>query len=211
MPISVITADIVDSTTLTKPERLWLNARLNVLLTTINSNYFARYEQYRGDSFQCQTKDVKGLSAALVIKSYVKSLRFTEAENPPKKLDVRVSLAIGEMEIETEHLATSDGEAFRLSGKRLDGMKKEKRTFCITTKDLFERELETEGLLLDTLLSKATALQCGIVYEKLLGRTEESIAKALNIKQSTVNQHSTGAGWNAIYKTIQRFEEIYGS
>jgi hypothetical protein len=41
-----------------------------------------------------------------------------------------------------------------------------------------------------------------------MGYNEESIVKKLNKRQSTVNEQSTIAGWNAIEKAVQRFENV---
>jgi len=60
--------------------------------------------------------------------------------------------------------------------------------------------------LLDVLFSKMTRLQSEIVYYKLLGKSEEEIKNILKKSQSTINQHSTTAGWNAIENTIKYFE-----
>jgi hypothetical protein len=177
---------------------------------------------FRGDSFQCliHTPEM-ALKVALLIKTSIKSLNPSELkivtgnESQQKAFftnrlfDVRISLAIGEVTMETKQLATSDGEAFRLSGKRLDEMKKEKRTFCVSTKDTFEQELDTESFLLDTLVSKATALQCEVMYWKIFGQNETWIANKLKINQSAVNQRSSSGGWHAVEKMIKRYKEIY--
>jgi hypothetical protein len=42
----------------------------------------------------------------------------------------------------------------------------------------------------------------------LLGKSEEEIKNILKKSQSTINQHSTTAGWNAIENTIKYFERI---
>jgi len=41
-----------------------------------------------------------------------------------------------------------------------------------------------------------------------MGNNEESIVKKLNKRQSTVNEQSTIAGWNAIEKAVHRFENV---
>jgi hypothetical protein len=220
MKKAVITADIIQSTKLTIENRNWLNEKINESLIFLNKNPLLNigqvdFEKYRGDSFQCLVHNPKmALRTALLIKTYIKSLYLSEHTvglfTTRKSFDVRLSLALGEVEMETGELATSDGEAFRLSGRRLDDMKKEKRTFYITTNDDYKEELDTESFLLDTLLSSTTALQCEVMYWKIYGQNETWIAESLKINQSAVNQRSTGGGWQAIHKMIKRFDEMYG-
>ena len=62
--------------------------------------------------------------------------------------------------------------------------------------------------LLDVVLKKATSIQSEIVYNKLLGKQENEIAKLLNIKQPTVNRHSNSAGWPAIESAVKYFEKL---
>jgi hypothetical protein len=58
------------------------------------------------------------------------------------------------------------------------------------------------------MISKNTEKQCEVLYLKLMGNNEESIVKKLNKRQSTVNEQSTIAGWNAIEKAVHRFENV---
>ena len=61
--------------------------------------------------------------------------------------------------------------------------------------------------LLDHTINKATEKQSLILYLKLLGKSENEIAKELGISQSSVNQHSTSLGWNAIEKAVTFFHQ----
>jgi putative heme iron utilization protein len=41
-----------------------------------------------------------------------------------------------------------------------------------------------------------------------MGYNEDKISKKLKIYQSTVNEHSTGLGWNAIEMAVLFFEKL---
>ncbi|MDI1234535.1 MAG: hypothetical protein PSX81_09655 [bacterium] len=183
-------------------------------------------ELYRGDSFQCLLSDIStALRVAILIKTYIRSLNPSEPydiynrriPDKPKTIlrpqwlfDTRITIGIGEVESEMKSIATSDGEAFHISGRLLDEIKGSKQTIAMRTNDEHNDELETEMVLLDYIIARTTALQCEVVNLKLLDYTETKIANILNIQQSAVNQRSNSGGWYAIEKMVERFETIYG-
>ena len=50
-----------------------------------------------------------------------------------------------------------------------------------------------------------------IIYWNAKRSDEKQIVEKLNLKQSTVNQHSTSIGWQAIEKAVLFFENIMQS
>lgn len=216
---AVITSDLMQSSLMDKDVRMAMNEQIKELLHFLNEQAnprLERYEFFRGDSVQCLVSTADALRMALLIKTGVRSLAVpmnkSVAESDKDKTDladVRVSLAIGKIQIQAPELALSDGEAYQLSGRRLDEMKKEKRSFSIVTPDAHAEELETEAFLLDVLLQKTTAMQCQVFFWKILGLSETAIADKLGVNQSAVNQRSTAGGWHAIHQMIKRFEQLY--
>jgi hypothetical protein len=210
MKKAIITGDVIHSTKMSIQNRDWLIKEIeNKLNTLYKSPLIMQSEIYRGDSFQCQVKSKLGLKTALVLKTFIKSLRSEDFFDSKEEFDVRLSLGIGEVTSNSIKLGMSDGEAFHLSGRKLDEMKKQKITFAITTNDNFKDELAVESALMDFILSNTTALQCEVIYWKLHGNTEISIAEKLKIQQSAVNQRSTAGGWNVIEKVLKRYETMY--
>lgn len=220
---SVITADVVNSSGMTfdQKERLFECIR-DQLLRLQNSGVVTSSQLYRGDSFQCLLiNPALGLRAALILKTYIKSLDPATLKSSPlqeqtsglifidKMFDVRVSIGIGEVIHNKSEPGLSDGEAFQLSGRKLDDMKKQKLTFAISTDDTYKEELTTLSALLDFILSKTTALQCEVITLKLGGLTETDIAERLAVQQSAVNQRAAAAGYGAIETAVKRFESIY--
>lgn len=218
---AVITSDIVQSSSLSVEQRIPLLKHIEDTFITLNNQFSLVGEVYRGDSFQCLVHQSRhGLRVALLLKTRIKGWSPLEAkitkdlknstEEIKRSFDVRMSLAVGNVEMETNQVVTSDGEAFRLSGRRLDEMKKLKQHFSVISNDVYQKELSTESVLLDALLAKTTTLQCEVLYYKLLGQTEVAIADQLNIQQAAVNQRATSGSWHAIETALNRFEEIYG-
>ncbi len=224
---AVITADIIHSSKMSIEHREWLLKEIEQKLETLYKlPPVMESEMYRGDSFQCQLSTLRlGLRTALILKTFIKSLNPSEVTIVSDKqgiksqevfrtkriFDVRLSLGLGEVISNSTTIGMSDGEAFQLSGRMLDEMKKHKTSFGISTNDDFKEELATESALLDFILFNATALQCEVIYWKLQGITEINIAEKLTIQQAAVNQRSTAGGWQVIEKALKRFETIYAN
>lgn len=222
MNIAIISGDIINSGKLPGKERQLLYEKLEKFIKKEEQKGEGfRGEINQGDWFQCLIKDpTQALRYALILKSYLRS--FTETELPMGRvmksrkglsgltIDARIGIGIGKTDFLATRLGASDGPAFRLSGRLLEKIKKTNTTLAgeVEKKEALTKELETILLLLDFILSKTTALQCQVIYYKLLGKKETEIAKELHILQSAVNQRSTAAGWNAIEAAVLRFETI---
>jgi hypothetical protein len=226
MKKAVITGDLIQSTKMPNEGREWLFQCIAQALKKWNKDYEMKSEMYRGDSFQCLLNNpVNALRVALLIKTYIRSLHPCEPDNIEKTnsslqqketlhthwiFDARIAIGIAEVEQQGKSLAASGGPAFILSGRLVDELKHTKQAFGMATDDPYRDELETESILLDTIISKTTALQCEVINRKLLNYTEMKIAKELHVQQSAVNQRSSSGSWNAIHAMVKRFETIYG-
>ncbi len=218
---AVITADLIHSSLLPGGYRAWCMEKIGEKLKALQVWAKMESEIYRGDSFQSLLHAPgSALQVALVLKTYIKGLEPTQEEMKEmgyhawtdfqkQQVDVRISLAIGEVDNETGKIGTSNGEAFRLSGRQLDEMTGFKRSFGATSDDVYKQELETEAVLLDALLSRSTVSQCQVICFKLEGMTEMGIAEKLKINQSAVNQRASSGSWYAMEAVVKRFEKIY--
>ena len=134
----VITGDLVNSTNIAAE---WRQAVVGALykcaadfspLTPIN------IEMYRGDSFQVVVGNPEyALTVAVAFRAKLR------ASTPEKKemWDARVSVGIGDVSFESDNIVTSDGEAFRLSGRTLDTMGKKRLTISTPWCD-FNKSIE---------------------------------------------------------------------
>lgn len=224
---AVITGDIIQSTKMKAENREFVINELANNLKLLNKEYKMKSEIFRGDSFQCYLRDPKdALRVMLIIKTFIRGLNPSEAyeltaKRPNSKkipmiyplwiCDARIALGIGEVDKVGTKLGTSSGQAFLYSGHLLDALKGLKQQIAIATADDFNKELQTEAVLLDHIINKTTALQCQVLNYKLRGYTETIISNELGINQSAVNQRSNAAGWNAINTMVQRFEMIYSN
>lgn len=134
----------------------------------------------------------------------------------PYQIDARVSVGIGKADHISEAIGDSDGQAFRLSGGRLDVMKKLKQDLSVLTPwDDLNKELEIETALLDNIMMRWTRAQAITVFFALQGKGQDELVEMLSISQSAVSQSLRRSSYRALDLMLQRFEakiqELSGS
>ena len=224
MNYTVISGDIISSTSLKSEDKRALEVHLARLLTDLKTYFNAFGRVLKGDYIECVVPDAgQALQACLAIKSFVKTIPISEqtleeSKNRVKlfkEYGVRLAIGYGPLERFQPNEGIVDGEAIYLSGRTINTKSthnKEriviKNTLFFASKDAAMNKKWTAFLeLLDVLFTKATQRQCEVVYLKLVGHNEESISKKLGIDQSVVNRHSTNVGWNAIETATSYFNE----
>ena len=221
---TVISGDIVSSTSLNDVGRILIEDLLKELLIELNNSFNVYGRIIKGDYLECVVPEAhNALRVTLAIKSFVKSIPVKDIihykMNNRVKLfkthGIRLAIGYGELSRFNPEKEIIDGEAIYLSGRTINESVKYnkkrvviKNTLYFVSKDVkLNKEFEPLLALLDVLIGKATSKQCKVLYMKLMNYTENAIATKLNIKQSVVNQHSTSVGWNAIEKTVKFFSE----
>lgn len=223
MKIAVITGDVVNSTQMQAGARkLFFDALLRCF-QELETLYNIRIELFRGDSFQCVVSNIQdSLQLALEIMTFIRSLPpepsdvFPGGDErkktvSPLRYNVRISIGIGEVDFVHDSTLTSDGSAFRLSGRQLDEMKNKKQFLTIAADDDHHRELQMESVLLDVIMSNNTLQQNEVINKKLRGHIETEIAMMLSIKQPAVNQRLRAGGWHAIDAMLKHFKSLYNN
>jgi hypothetical protein len=148
---------------------------------------------------------------------FVKSLKIQIDNKINKRLSsfkehgIRVAVGVGELSILNKRKGIIDGEAIFLSGRAINEMtasdKKIKNTLAFRSSQESWNEAFTPLFsLLDVLLAGSTRAQSEIILYKLLNKSEKEISEILKKSQSTINQHSTAAGWYAIDRAVKYFE-----
>ncbi|MEI7725669.1 MAG: fumarate hydratase [Bacteroidota bacterium] len=220
----VISGDVIAYTSLSNTDKTNFETAVKQLLKDINIRFGTYGRMIKGDYLECYIPDpVNALRVALAIKSYVKSFSLELNDSKDKRINafktygIRLAIGIGEISRFDPQKGIIDGEAIYFSGRIIGESRttsdKEriviKSTLFIKTNDEnLNNEFEPLLALIDVLVSKATARQCKVLYLKLTGNNEEAIAKKLKLFQSTINEHSTSLGWNAIEKAVLHFEQI---
>lgn len=214
---AVITADVIDSTGLTKKQ---LTALLTTLQEIINDLQCGKKDQrklfalWRGDSIQGILEEPElSLRLALEIKAGINRLSDPDKKKKlPSRLawaDLKISIALGEITKWPASLASANEDLFRQSGLMLDALKNSSRKMSVITgKTEADKELNVHMILLQGILNQWSTGAAEVVYYLLKGKSEKEIAAELGISQSAVNQRKRSSGWESIQALLNRFHEI---
>jgi len=224
---SIVSGDIIASTSLNIVDREKIGNYLKLMAKELKEKFNVSTRFTEGndyiDSYIPNNSDA--LRVMLAIKCFVKSIPIStidsinQADNRRKFFmmhGIRLALGIGELSRLDIDNGIIDGEAIYFSGRTINENRTYNKGKVVIKNTLFiksaDNEFDVEFIpllaLIDILLSKCTAKQCNVLYLKLLGYGEAKIADLLEKKQSTINEHSTGAGWIAIEKAVNRFETV---
>lgn len=204
--IGVITGDIVDSTKIPLEMRPQLSKNLLLITSKIESFYKVQTKFYRGDSVQMIVDDpIDTLAVSFLMRSGVMSI--TPRREKPL-WDIRVSASVGDWELDDLDFAMSDGEAFRLSGRGLDNMKKNRIVFS-SPWDSVNAEMAVCTAFFDVLASRWTKSQAQTVFEHILNPGSRSrLADTLDKSMQSVSRTLNTAGYVPIDLSIARFEQV---
>ena len=195
--ISIITGDIVNSRKLSS--QVWIEG-LKTVLGSFGSNP-AQWEVYRGDEFQLEIQHPEqALYIALQIKSYFKTM----------KLDVRMSIGIGDKSYAAAKISESNGTAFLRSGEVFETLKKQKVNLAVNTGN---PELDIDLNLMLRLASTFTdswlPQSAEFVHIALQNPTlsQEGIGQKLGINQAAVSRRRKRAQYDLLLETEQYFRQ----
>ncbi|MDR0546276.1 MAG: RNA polymerase subunit sigma-70 [Dysgonamonadaceae bacterium] len=217
MKKATISADIVSSTSLDKVQRMELEEELRKMIEILEKNFskksfFGRI--IKGDYIECVVRPKHALRVALLIKSFVKSLNFTQKEKKQdflkfKEYGVRIAVGLGNLEIFDTGKGIIDGEAIYLSGRAINEMSKNNKCTLVfrSKNEKLNKNFTSIFNLLDFMFNKYKEAQSKIVFYKLLNKTDREIASLLGKSISTINQHSTSTGWHAVENAVTYFEK----
>ena len=195
---AVITADIVNSTSLTKEAHKKLIATLESLL----DDY--KFEFYRGDSFQVYLRE-KEKVLELIFKIRTAAKKIITSSKP--LIDVRTGVGIGHVKSAIRDLKASTEEPFVLSGRSLDELSSSDDRLRIQSfDDNANCVFRLISRFTDYIFKQLTSKQAAVIFELLLGHTQTDAAKRLKKSQVTVNKQSHAAGWIEIERLLSEYE-----
>lgn len=201
----VITGDIVDSTLIPIECKPTVIEILDAVIADFSTSVIVNYEMFRGDSFQVvvDNKDY-ALSVAIAIRAALRA-------NTPKgqePWDARIAIGIGEVSFQSSSIVTSDGEAFRLSGREFDNLGKRRLSIVTPWEDVNE-ELKLSTSFADDIISKWTVKQAEVIYARIFTNvTQKELAEKLNMSIQNISKHLNIAKSNLINSFIERFKEL---
>ncbi len=218
---AAISADVISYTSLSEADRRNLEDKIRKILDELSQKYKDFYGRIiQGDYIECAMPDSKpALRIALLLKTYIKSIELqNNVKNKGikyfKEHGIRLALAIAPLTTINPQRGIIDGEAIYLTGRLIRNYSTANKQRIVIKKTMYflspdekiAEQFETIVTLLDTLIARCSAKQCEVIYLRLLGMSEMAVSKKLGKNQSTISQHSTAAGWHAIDKAVNYFE-----
>lgn len=195
---AVITADMVNSTGFAREDAaLWLEELIRILRESPTFQWVLKPEIYRGDSFQGVLKNAgDAMHVAVLARAAMRS-------NSPHT-DLRIAIGIGKTELVTDRPGTSDGEAFRLSGRLADHIRMQKARIGIAL-PVPSEPLNASLDLLETVIENWTTAQSEVIVALLQNQSISLIAERLGISQSAASQRVAASKWWAIENFLATF------
>lgn len=192
MTIGVITGDIVNS--IVAPPEDWLGK----IKYVFKRNKIPRdqWEIFRGDMFQVEVPVEDILQLALELKATIKQ---------NKNLDVRMSLGIGEKVYEGNPITESNGEAYILSGRGFEKLKKGK----LKIESPWHRfNLKWEVIIELSLLTMDNwhPVTARIFATSIQYKDQKKIANLLGKSQSSISEGLKRAGKKEMNKMLVYFK-----
>jgi len=166
--------------------------------------YFSNF--YRGGAFQCAVTDPAYLLwTAVFIRTELIRMRADEI-----MADARLGLGLGSVSAwDPRNITSSDGEAFRLSGKALDslesGKEKYRRLRILTPWSDESSCFSVLVSLLDALMQRWTPEQAVAMSLFLKGIRQKETSKIIKVKQPAVQGRLQTAGHFAVNEALELF------
>lgn len=203
---AIITGDIVDSTKMLADERNNMLCMLQSLPELLLPVTKIDLEIFRGDSFQIRAGNpVDSLKVALAVRAHIRSFKFAEHN---RQWDARLAIGIGTMEYENGTLATSDGEAYRASGRGLDSIGKYRLTIETPWEEM-NNELRVSTAFADDIIMGWTQSQSRVIFQSLITRLSHAeIGNILGITRQMVDKALRAGKEDLMDLYINRFEEL---
>ena len=208
---STISADIVNSTSLSQSDTVILQNRLKEFadkVPMLSKGGWGRV--VKGDGFEAVLENPNDvLRVALALKCFVKCFEPQSESRDFRRYGIRIAVGVGDLRTNDQKNGIIDGEAIYASGRAIEEkMVLSKGTLIFNSVVGDIEMLQTLASLCETIINGDTPRQCEVLYHKLCGIEEVKVAKILGKERPTVNEHSQKAGWPAIERAVKYFESI---
>ena len=195
--VSIITGDIVNSRKLSS--EVWIDG-FKALLRKFGKTP-TDWEIYRGDEFQLEIKQPEqALFVALQLKAYFKKLR----------LDVRMSIGIGDKTYTGQKISESNGTAFLRSGEVFQLLKKQKVNLAVNSGNTaldadLNLKLRLASTFMDGWLPQSAELVLTAMQNPNL--SQDGIGQLLGINQAAVSRRRKRAQYDLLLETENDFRQ----
>lgn len=167
------------------------------------------YEIIRMDEFLCLSQTAgAALHTMLMLAS---EFRFRAHAELNTRLELRLSIGIGPIELFQGQLRESDGTAFRLADEGLRTMKRNQRLMINTGNEQLDGELHVACGFMDILIHDWSDEQAEALFLSLSGKNQMEISEQLQISQPAVNRRLKAAHLEATENLLERYSTIITS
>lgn len=193
--IAVLTGDIINSRKVNSEE--WL-PKLKEYLNKITTND-EEWEIYRGDSFQVQINIERALEITISIKALIKT---------NSKIDVRISIGIGDISFNGKKVIESYGSAFINSGEAFEKLKN--NTLIIKTPfEEIDEYFNPIFKLLSFIIDNWKPVTSETIFYSLINKNlmQKEVAERLKKDKTTVNRALKRGAYDEILEIIHLFNK----
>ena len=204
---AIITGDIVQSTQILS--RSELLSSIQTLVGELQELTPFKFELFRGDSFQLLLDDpIHALKIALLIRA---GLQGKTTEASPHKWDARLSIGLGTINYTSDQIITSDGEAYRNSGREFDALGK-RRLALRTPWEAVNDEFAVSTAFADDIISGWSITQAQTIYQSLFyDITQRDMAEKLGRTSQNISKLLVAAKESLLKLYLKRFETVIKS
>ena len=202
-----VAGDVIGSSTLSKEDYIALREKMNQIIADACSfDDGSKGVVERGDSISIvHTNTYPILRTVLLMKFGIKSLDLPSASKLMKKHGMKVAASIGELRLSNLDEWIIDGPAAYMAGRALDKMTTKTIKTSLSDVDDVCGYLDMVSVFVDSVVARATRNQSEIMYNLLMGLTQEEVADKLGITQTCVSHQSKAVGWRGIKKVLKKF------
>lgn len=203
---SVITGDIVGSSSIQLKYRDFLLESIRGIVDELSVIEPLKIEFFRGDSFQMIIDAPENaMKIAVLLRA---GLRSSTPKEYKKPWDARLSLGVGTISYHADNVVLSDGEAFIYSGRGLDEMGK-RRLVVKTRWPNVNDELRVSTAFADVAISSWSVSQSQVVYQALLyNPSQKEIAHKFQKSAQNISKLLSAAKANLIQIYIDRYRNL---
>lgn len=191
--VAVITGDIINSRKVNS--EIWLPKLKEYFSKIILDN--EKWEIYRGDSFQIEVETNNALEIAMCIKALIKS---------NSKIDVRMSIGIGEKNFKGKKITESYGTAYINSGESFEKIKNNTLILRSPFQE-FDDYFNPILRLLSFISNNWKPVTSETIFYTLTHREllQKEIAERLSKDKTTVNKALKRGGYDEIIEIIDLY------
>ena len=208
---AVVTGDVNASSKLPAEDARRLEAILQQCFRDLTASLAdaeaGGFTTFRGDAWQFfAAQPVLAVRATLFFRS---ALLVRGDQELGRRIHTAVSIGFGRIKyLPSESSSAGGGQAYELSGKRLDRLRRRVPGMGISGLGPWDPFLDCSLGLIDALAHHWTALQARAVSFALQGLKQSEIAVRWHppISQQAVHKHLRSAGWPAIDPALQWME-----